>query len=78
MRLSKIQFGVDATSMLKKTYGKGVFDEETVVINEKSKANEKVIEMVGFEKVALQQRYDLFVSCIFYDQIFLCQIQVVK
>ncbi|XP_066913319.1 tubulin-specific chaperone E-like [Clytia hemisphaerica] len=45
--------------MLKKTYGKGYFDEETVVINAKSKANEKVIEMVGFEKVALQQS-DLF------------------
>ena len=45
---------------MKNTYGGGVYEGETIVINEQSKASEKVIEMVGFEKVALQQRYTIF------------------
>lgn len=41
---------------MKATYGEGVYEGQQIVINEKSKSSEKVIEMVGFEKVALQQR----------------------
>ena len=45
---------------MKSTYGGGVYEGEKIVINEQSKASEKVIEMVGFEKVALQQRLHKF------------------
>ena len=56
VRPHKISFGTDSSNIIKTTYGEGVYEGEKIVINEQSKSSEKVIEMVGFEKVALKQR----------------------
>lgn len=55
VRPQKLSFGMDATKAIEKLYGEGVYDGEEIVINEET-SMEKTIEMVGFDKVALQQR----------------------
>jgi len=56
VRPAKLSFGVDAVTGFRNTYGNGQlnFDDKGIVLHEKTN-HETVIDLVGFDKVALKQ-----------------------